>query len=273
MTKHMAPGLHKHFPMMAIKVNPQLGLLEALEGGRLIIRRLDVTANNLANVSTPGYRRDVLGFREVLMRKFPFRSPDDWRAFKEVTPKTDFRQGPLEHTGNPFDIAIGGEGFFKVETPNGIAYTRAGNFRLDAEHRLVTAQGYPVLADGAPIVIDPGLAQGGLATLDNVRFQVDASGVIAIDGTEIGRLDVVTFSDPSVLKKYGENLFVAKEGAQEIPVENPDLRQGYIEDSNVEPLVEMVKLIEIQRHFEAIQKSIQRLGDNTSRMIETYGRT
>ncbi|OAG28606.1 flagellar biosynthesis protein FlgF [Thermodesulfatator autotrophicus] len=259
--------------MKAIKVNPQLGLLEALEGGRLLIRRLDVTANNLANVSTPGYKRDVLGFREVLMRKFPFRSPDDWRTFKEVTPKTDFQHGPIEHTGNPLDLAIGSEGFFKVETPNGIAYTRAGNFRLDAERRLVTAQGYPVLADGAPVVIDPGLAKGGLTTIENIRFQVDTSGVISIDGTEIGRFDIVTFNDPNKLKKYGENLFVAEEGAQEIPVENPDLRQGYLEGSNVEPLVEMVKLIEIQREFEAIQKSIQRLGDNTSRMIETYGRT
>ncbi|WP_022854059.1 flagellar basal-body rod protein FlgF [Thermodesulfatator atlanticus] len=255
--------------MKALKVNPQLGLLEALEGGRLLERRLDVTANNLANVSTPGYKKDVLSFREVLMRKFP----KGWRTFKEVTQTTDFQQGPLEHTGNPFDIAIGGEGFFKVETPFGVAYTRAGNFRLDAERRLVTAEGYPVLADGAPIVIEPGLAKGGLATIDNVYFQVDASGVIAIDGTEIGRLDVVKFEDPKALKKYGENLFVAKEGAQEIPVDNPNLRQGYLEGSNVEALKEMVNLIEIQREFEAIQKSIQGIGEHTSRMIETYGRT
>ncbi len=255
--------------MKTLKVNPQLGLLEALEGGRLLERRLNVAANNLANVDTPGFKKDVITFREVLMRKYP----RGWRTFKEVTVKTDFQQGPVKFTGNPLDVAITGEGFFKVETPAGIAYTRAGNFRLDRERRLVTPEGYPVLADGAPIVVDPGLAKGGLITLPNERFLINADGTISVDGTEVGRLDVVTFADLSVLQKRGENLFVAKEGAQEIPVENPGLRQGHLEQSNTDPLVEMVSLIEIQREFEAIQKGIQHSSENTSRMIETYGRT
>ncbi len=252
-----------------LKLNPQLGLLETLEGGRLLERRLNVSANNLANVDTPGFKKDRLTFREVLMRKYP----RGWRTFKEVTVQTDFQQGPVEFTGNPLDVAIVGEGFFKVQTPQGVAYTRAGNFRLDAQRRLVTPEGYPVLANGAPIIVDPGLAKGGLITLPNERFLINADGTVSVDGTEVGRLDVVTFADLSVLKKRGENLFVPSEGAQEIPVENPDLRQGYLEQSNADPLEEMVNLIEIQREFEAIQKGIKSETENTSRMIETYGRT
>ncbi len=254
--------------MEAIKVNPQLGWLEALEGARLLERRLDVTANNLANVDTPGFKKDLVTFREVLMRKIL----GGWRTFKEVTPKTDFQQGPLEFTGRPFDLAIGGEGFFKVQTPFGVAYTRAGHFRLDNQRRLVTPEGYPVLADGVPVIVDPGLAKGGVITLDNQRFSVTSDGTISIDGTEVARLDVVTFEDFSILEKYGENLFVAKEGAAEIPVENPEICQGYLEDSNVNPLEEMINLIEIQRRFEAAQKAIKSQDETTSRLIETYGR-
>lgn len=255
--------------MKTLKVNPQLGLLEALEGGRLLERRLNVSANNLANVDTPGFKKELITFREVLMRKYP----RGWRTFKEVTVKTDFQQGPVEFTGNPLDVAIMGEGFFKVETPQGVAYTRAGNFRLDAQRRLVTPEGYPVLANGAPIIVDPGLAKGGLITLENQRFLINADGTISVDGTEVGRLDIVSFDDLSALKRRGENLFVLEGEAQEIPVENPEIRQGHLELSNADPLEEMVNLIDIQREFEAIQKTISGNDENTSRMIETYGRT
>ncbi len=254
--------------MRFIKVNPQLGWLEALEGAQLLERRLAITANNLANVDTPGFKKDIVSFREVLMQKIL----GGWRTFKEVTLKTDFQQAGLEFTGRPFDIAIGGEGFFKVQTPFGIAYTRAGNFRLDSERRLVTPEGYPVLADGVPVIVDPGLVKGGAVTINNAHFLVTSDGTISINGTEIARLDIVTFNDLSLLKKYGENLFVAENGAQEIPVDNPDLRQGYLEDSNVNPLIEMINLIEIQREFEAAQRAIKSQNEADRHSIETYGR-
>ncbi len=254
--------------MQAIKLNPQLGWLEALEGARLLERKLVVTSNNLANVDTPGFKKDLIRFHEVLMRK----QIQGWRTFKEVTLKTDFQQGPVEFTGNPLDLALGGEGFFKVQTPSGVAYTRAGHFRLDNQRRLVTPEGYPVLADGAPVVIDPGLAKGGVITLDNARFLVADDGTISIDGTMVGRLDVVTFRDLSKLKKYGENLFVAEPGAQEIPVNDPQIRQGYLEGSNVNPLEEMVNLIEIHREYEAQQKALKTQDETAGRLLETYGR-
>jgi len=249
-----------------IRINPQLGLLEALEAGRLINRKLIVTANNLANVDTPGYKADGLAFREVLMKKI---GPMYKRIFKETLPYTNFEQGVFEHTGNPLDLAIMGEGFFKVKTPNGVAYTRAGNFKINREHVLVTVQGYPVLANGAPIIIDPGMA--GLITMSNVRINIASDGTISIGNTEVGKLDIVTFDDLSKLKKRGENLFVA-DGAKEIPATNYEIRQGYLEKSNVNPVKEMVKLIEIQRGFESVQKSIRGIDEATERLIETARR-
>ena len=254
--------------MNGIKINPHLGLLEALEAAQLIDRKLSVTANNLANVDTPGYKADGVAFIEVLMRKI---GPRYTKIYKETQSFIRKEQGVLEYTGNPLHLAIVGEGFFKVQTPNGIAYTRAGNFTLDTQRRLVTLEGYPVLANGVPVVVDPGMTREGYITMENSKLQVSPEGILSIDMTEIGRLDVVTFDDYSKLKKLGKNLYVS-EGAQEIRAENYEIKQGYVEKSNVNPLKEMVNLIEIQRTFEAIQKSIRSLDEETERLITTTQR-
>lgn len=254
--------------MAGIRINPQLGLLEGLEAMQLLERRFTATANNLANLDTPGFKSDGLTFREVLMKKI---GPRYRRAFKETVPYLDLQQGFLEPTQNPLHFAIVGEGFFKVQTPHGIAYTRAGNFTLDAERRLVTSQGYPVLANGAPVVIDPGMAAEGLVTMDNLKLRVSPDGLLSIDGTEIGRLDVVTFDDMTKLKKIGENLYVS-EGAQEVLATNYEIKQGFVEKSNVNPIKEMVNLIEIQRTFEAVQRSIRGFDEASEKLIETARR-
>ncbi|MDN5379023.1 flagellar basal-body rod protein FlgF [Thermodesulfobacterium sp.] len=249
--------------MRGIHINPQLGLLEALEAAQLLDRRLTVTTNNLANVDTPGYKEDRLSFQEVLMKKI---GPKGKRAFKETVPYLNKEQGILEHTQNPLHFAIVGEGFFKVQTPNGIAYTRAGNFTIDTQRRLVTPEGYPVLVNGTPLVVDPGMARGGLITMEDYRLQVSPDGVLSIDGTELGRFDVVTFQDLNKLKKVGENLYIA-EGMEEIPATNYEIRQGFIEKSNVNPIREMVGLIEIQRTFQSVQKSIQGWDEATEKLL------
>lgn len=248
-----------------IHINPQLGLLEALEGAQLLDRRLTVTTNNLANVDTPGYKEDRLSFREVLMKKI---GPRHKRAFKETVPHITIDQGMLEPTHNPLHFAILGEGFFKVQTPKGIAYTRAGNFTLDPQRRLVTSQGYPVLVNGAPLVIDPGMARGGLITIEDHRLQVSPDGILSIDGTELGRFDIVTFQELTKLKKIGENLYIA-EDTQEISATQYEVRQGFVEKSNVNPIREMIGLIEIQRAFQSLQKSIVAWDEATERLLTT----
>lgn len=254
--------------MAGIRINPQVGLVEALEAAQLLERKFTASANNLANLDTPGFKADGLAFREVLMKKI---GPRYKKAFKETLPYLDSQQGFLEPTQNPLHFSIVGEGFFKVQTPKGIAYTRAGNFTLDAERRLVTTQGYPVLANGAPVVLDPGMAAEGLVTMDNLKLRVSADGLLSIDGTEIARLDVVTFDDLSKLKKIGENLYIS-EGAQEAMAINYEIRQGFVEKSNVNPIKEMVNLIEIQRTFESVQRSIRGLDEATEKLIETTRR-
>uniref|UniRef100_A0A832LUN1 Flagellar basal-body rod protein FlgF n=1 Tax=Caldimicrobium thiodismutans TaxID=1653476 RepID=A0A832LUN1_9BACT len=254
--------------MVGIRINPQVGLVEALEAAQLLERKFTASANNLANLDTPGFKADGLAFREVLMKKI---GPRYKKAFKETVPYLDSQQGFLEPTHNPLHFSIVGEGFFKVQTPKGIAYTRAGNFTLDAERRLVTSQGYPVLANGAPVVLDPGMAAEGLVTMDNLKLRVSPDGLLSIDGTEIARLDVVTFDDLSKLKKIGENLYIS-EGAQEAMAINYEIRQGFVEKSNVNPIKEMVNLIEIQRTFESVQRSIRGLDEATEKLIETTRR-
>ncbi len=254
--------------MEGVRINPQVGLLEALEAAQLLDRRLTATANNLANVDTPGYKADGLAFHEVLMRKV---GPRYRKAYKETVSYLKEDQGVLEPTGSPLHLAIVGEGFFKVQTPEGIVYTRAGNFTLDAQRRLVTPQGYPVLANGAPVVLDPGMAVGGLVTMENLKLQVSPDGLFSVDGTEIGRLDVVTFDDLSKLKKRGENLYV-NEGAQEMIAVNYEVKQGFVEKANVEVIREMVSLIEIQRAFESVQRSIRANDEATERLTTSIGR-
>ncbi|MCS7199870.1 MAG: flagellar basal-body rod protein FlgF [Caldimicrobium sp.] len=254
--------------MRELRINPQVGLLEALEAGQLLDRRLTATTNNLANIDTPGYKRDGVTFHEVLMRKI---GPRYHKAFKESYYYVDTQQGYLEPTQNPLNFSIVGEGFFKVQTPQGVAYTRAGNFTLDRDRRLVTPQGYPVLANGAPVVLDPGMAVEGLVTLENLKLRVSPEGILSIDGTEIARLDVVTFDDFTKLKKVGENLYIS-EGAQEVMAINYEIKQGFVEKSNVDPIREMVTLIEIQRAFESVQKSISGLDEATEKLIDTTRR-
>ncbi len=244
--------------MVSIKVNPRLGLLEAAEAAELLERRLAVTTNNLANLSTTAYKKDRLAFREVLMEKYD----GELRTFKEVTEVTDFQHGPLVKTDNPLDMAIIGEGFFKVETPAGIRYTRDGGFVVDDQYRLVTRHGYPVLAGGAPVIFQRG-----------AKVAIAEDGSISLDGAIIGQLDVVRIRDQQALVKEGKNLFRLKDPNLEEPVENPQIRTGYLEGSNADALEEMLSLIDIQRQYEFNQKVMQQIDELDGRLLTEAGRT
>jgi len=230
-----SPGIHPH---------TRLGHLEALEGARILERRLELAANNMANAATPGFKAQRMGFEEYLLA----RTAEARRTAKGETPRTCFGQGTLEETQNPLDFAIEGEGFFVVDTPAGRRYTRAGNFTLDAENQLVTREGYTVLGDGAPVVLDDTTGVGVWLS-DDGRFFVDE--------TESGRLDVVRFANPQLLERSGMNLFSASdETGPEIPSDSR-VRQGFLETSNVNPVETMMHLIDLYRAYEAQQKALQ----------------
>ena len=240
------------------------GIYSAASGMLAEQRRVDVIANNLANVNTNGYKKDVAIFRASPEERFyrlrdPLRLP--WVKFVvDPRPKigwsgsgvkpdevyTSYVAGPLKQTFNPLDLAIVGDGFFVVRTPQGIRYTRDGAFVLDGQNRLATVDGFLVLGEEGPIEIKG----------NKVRFAPD--GTVLVDGREVARLKIVKFAEPSKdLKKIGDNLFAKNDGGQEIKVKQIKIMPGYLEASNVNPVKEMVDMIASQRAYELNSKSIK----------------
>ncbi len=241
------------------------GLYAALSGNLAAMRRLDVISNNLANATTPGFKRDRLQFESLLAA---VNNPT-----RVITPTgdapilageqffTDYSSGPAKQTGNSLDLALDGEGFFVVNTPEGRAYTRQGNFRLDSANRLVTADGHQVLG-------------GGPLTLTGGRVDIDSEGKVFVDGGQVGTLDVVDFPKPYNLQKIGNALFIPADPAAGGPQPAPPgrVRQGFIEESNVSTIAEMTQLIEANRYFEACQKVVRSYDEMAGKAANELGR-
>jgi len=240
------------------------GIYGAISGNQFAERKLEVLTHNLANANTPGYKKDIISF-ETVLGSAASASTDE--GVIETAPifqerfAVDYSPGPVKLTGNTFDIALDGEGFFVVNTPDGKAYTRQGNFHLDASGKVVTADGYEVLGQGGPITI-----KGSSVTFDS-------EGKIFVEGQQIGSLQLMDFPKPYELRKTGNGLLVPKD---------PDLspsratktvvKQGNLEGSNVNPIEEMVRMIEISRSAESSQKVIQNYDMITGRAVNDLGK-
>ncbi|MBX3511888.1 MAG: flagellar basal-body rod protein FlgF [Hyphomonadaceae bacterium] len=237
-------------------------LMLGLQTQRVLQRRMDVTANNLANVATTGFRADALVFEEMnTTNAHAEDSPRDIRFVRDVTLMRDMRQGPIAMTGNPLDVAIEGDGFFMIQGPNGPLYTRDGAFTLTGEGRLVTSDGRAVLnSGGAPIVFDP---QGESPAIGR-------DGAITVAGVEAGRIGVVAFAAPGALSKVGDNLWDAQ-GQQSEPFEGVVV-QGALEGSNVRPVLELTRLIEISRAYQSAARLVSSTDELRRSAIERLGR-
>lgn len=241
------------------------GLYLAGAGAMTQQMRLEVVTNNLANVNTAGYRGEKTVFRtELEAAQLTPLPPGEIQPLSPYAPPfstvVDFSQGPLQHTGNPLDVAINGPGFFSVQTPEGVQYTRQGSFTLDSEGTLVTADGYPVLGDGGPITLEEG------------RVEISLDGTIYLNGDEAELLAVTVFDDPQVLKKAGNGRFSLPQGAN--PGDRPDdveISQGYVEMANVSVITAMTEMIETSRMFELYQKVIQTADDADGVSISKVG--
>lgn len=223
------------------------------------IARMSVIGQNLANAATAGYRRELavaVPFSDVL-------AGGAGGAVSAPLPGVDrihdFRPGTLQSTGNPLDLAIEGDGFFELQTDAGPRYTRQGNFRLDALGRLVTEAGFPVMGDAGEIVLRSGEAS------------IDRLGRISEGDRPAGALRVVRFTDPRALAHVGAGLYAATEGSALRGDGYAQVRQGFLEGSNVNSTQEMVKMIETVRHFEAGQKVIQAYDDMLARAFAKLG--
>lgn len=224
------------------------GLYISAEGAHAQSKRLEVIANNLANVDTVGFKRDLAIFQaryaEQTQRGGDFAGSgainDLGGGIHVRETKTDFSPGPLKHTDVPTDIAIDGDGFFVVEKDNQQYLTRAGNFRLTDRGELVTTQGYPVLNDsGTPIVIDR-----------NSRWELSQKGEIRQRG-QVQSLAVVQPKSLGDLAKTGENFFRPLADVEPVAAEKRRVVSGYLEQSQVQPTMEMMDLIETSRAVEA----------------------
>ncbi len=208
------------------------------EGMNARILRQQVIANNLANVNTAGYKRDR-AFHQVL----DVANVQQGIEYEEITV---FEQGALNETKSPFHFGIKGDGFFVIETEHGNRYTRNGNFDIDDQGQLMLPGGGPVLGEGGPI------------TVNNQEFKVNLNGEILIDDIPVGKLKIVHFEDLSQLKKEGNNLLAVKDEDENLEIKNDTaiIRQGFLEESNVNALEEMINMLTLYREFEADQKSL-----------------
>ncbi|MEA3547868.1 MAG: flagellar basal-body rod protein FlgF [Thermodesulfobacteriota bacterium] len=237
-------------------ISNRLGLIESTESMMAQEQRLNQVSNNLANVDTPGYKREDLTFWEMIYNP----NDDRDRVGKAVKLLTNQEEGAASVTGNTLDFAINGNGFFKVQTPEGVRYTRAGSFDLNSEGQLITPSGHLVLGEGGPITI-----QG-----DDVSLSSD--GGLLVDGREAGRLDIVTFADRAGLEKEGSNLFLLLEGNQELEAEDFTVKQGYVEKSNVNTVMEMTQMIDLHRAYETQQKLIHTIDEMDDEAIRKVGK-
>jgi len=258
-------------------------------------------SNNLANVNTPSYKRDTTimkAFPEMLIRRInddgvrtiPPGSYDLMPVIGKMGTGvevnevyTRFSQGAFKQTDNAFDLALEGEGFIAVQTPEGERYTRNGSFLIDSDGYLVTKDGYRVLGENGPIQIKKNnfIVDENGNVFENAKYTGDPSRLVSMEENKWGqtvrldRLKIVSFPKIRYIKKMGESLYVAtrySEPAFIIQQNRPKVRQGFLEASNVNPVVEMVNLIEVHRTYEANQKMIQAHEAALGRVINEVGK-
>lgn len=242
------------------------GMIDAVKGCLKEEMRMDVTSNNLANSTVIGFKKERISFQNLLDRQENAGVPIEGSGTGSndsalIHIKTDLSQGDIRVTGNSLDFTIYGKGFFRVDTPDGIRYTRKGNFKLDAMGFLVTQGGYQVMGKGGPINISGG------------EIHVDGQGAIESDGSEVGQIDVVDFEDYKTLIKEGNALYKNDSGDPGVaPPLETKIEQGYVELSNVNVAEEMIQMIHSLRAFESYQKAIQVLDGLNNRAINEVSR-
>lgn len=229
-----------------------------LSAQQVLQKRMDTTANNLANMTTAGFKVEHVLTRDLSEKPAAAAdTPTEINFADAWTLQRDFSTGPLEQTGNMLDFAIENDGFFAIQTAGGEAYTRDGRFNLDDQGRIVTRNGDPVAGDGGPITINP---TGG-------PLSVSREGSISQDGQVIGKLKVVTFETPGALEKVGNNLWRATD-EQPAAAANASIRSGFVEGSNVNAVQELTEMIEISRAYTSVAKMISQSDELRGTSIE-----
>ncbi|MFP4428242.1 MAG: flagellar basal-body rod protein FlgF [Desulfovermiculus sp.] len=236
------------------------GMYGALSGAVTVDNRMEVLSNNLANVSTPGFKQERSYFQSILDNRVQAGAGSGVNYSGMNGTETDFSQGRIEHTGRDLDLAIQGDGFFKVADENGFYYTRHGGFMRMPDGAVVNRSGQQLVGENGPIQIP-----------DN-GVHIDQDGVIlGADGQQLGRIDIYTVPDVQNLQKQGNSLWgFDKAGAEEVADES-SIHQSHLESSNVSPIWITTNLIESNRSFQSYQRAVKAY-DTVAEKTNSIGR-
>jgi flagellar basal-body rod protein FlgF len=229
---------------------------------QMVLRdQMEVVANNLANANTSGFKAEMMLMSEV---EIPAEKGTALSYVQDFATARDFSSGTLRPTGNDLDLAIQGDGFFAVQTPEGVRYTRVGRFQLDQDGTLVTSHGHPVLASGGSVTLDP----------DDGPVHVGEDGSISTDLARngqmlqvVGKLDIVDFANRAALVPGPDNVFDA--GTQPTTQATGKVAQRMLEDSNVNTIVEMTNMIEVTRNYQTMQRFLDGEHERQRRAISS----
>ena len=222
------------------------GIYNLIDASLTQQQRFETISNNLANSNTNAFKKDITSFEQALAMNHKSA--------------TDFSPGFVRFSGNELDVALETQGFFKIESSRGIRYTRDGAFTLNAEGILITRNGEAVLG------------QNGTITINGSKISIESDGQILVDYEPVDKLMVVNFDKPQLLKKEGGSYYQYKGEERDIfTAEDVNIKQSYIEGSNVSPTEEMIKMVETFRAFESVQRAIQSIDEITSKMVNDYG--
>ncbi|MDE2182228.1 MAG: flagellar basal-body rod protein FlgF [Alphaproteobacteria bacterium] len=223
---------------------------------------MDTIANNLANISTPAFKREEMKFEEYVETSAPAEGqtgPQTVSFVQNVGLVRDLSEGRLETTGAPYDLAINGNGYFVVQTAAGDRYTRDGHFMLNAEGQLVTSNGDPVMGDGGAVTISP----------DDGNITIAADGTVTGKQGQLAKLRVVDFADERQLIKQGASLYTTSQ--QPVTASDASIEQGMIEASNVQPVIEIANMIEVSRAYQMTASLAQSESDLKRQAIQQLG--
>jgi flagellar basal-body rod protein FlgF len=224
-----------------------------------LFRDLEVSANNIANASTPGYNTQKVVFSDYMVKDKETRRKDAYA--NDVSTYRDTAKGSMRMTDNPFDLAITGPGYFIVETPFGTRYTKSGNFQIDSQGTLMTTEGYPVLGnDRGRITIPEGVN----------RVVINGAGEIAGDGNDLGLVGLAEFKDEQRMERLGQTLYNSKE--EPVPADRSRIVQGGLENSNVSAVSELVRVQEISRSVGSTAKFIETMYDLQRKVSSVYAK-
>jgi len=212
-------------------------------------RLQEVTANNVANANTDAFKADRMTARQLPGLEYPV-----------PIEQTDLEQGRLHETGRPLDVGLEGPGFFVVNTPRGERLTRGGSLRLDASGCLMDGRGDPLVGAEGPIRVN------------GAQVEIKADGTVLVDGTGAGRLRIETVDDPASLLKEGSGRYVPRGALRPVPEAQVFVRQGSVEEANIDPLLSMVELVTIQRSYSSNIDALKVLDGVLGAVTNTVGR-